>query len=237
MAKTKRGPAAKRKARRPSSSGGSRRPFEAVFSALTRAYGHRRRSSREEALDAIVLAVLSEALGERLASRFIGKLKSSFVDWNEIRVARPRDLAAASPEAADDRAKRMQSLLQTLYENLGGLDTRLLFEMKSTEARTWLTKLGGLSREEVDAVMMVALKLPVIPGSEGLARVSRRMGLVPRRATRARAQRAALKGVAPESYRDFYGLIIEHAVRVCHEQVPDCARCKLKRRCKSKGKW
>ncbi len=185
----------------------------------------------------MVLAVLSEGLGERITSRFIGKLKSSFVDWNEIRVARPRDLAAAAPEAPEDRVRRMQSLLQALYESLGGLETGLLLEMKPAEARAWLTKLGGLSHDEVDAVMMVALGLPVMPASEDLARVLRRMGLVPRKATRGRAQRAALKGVPSERYRDFYGLIVEHAVGVCHQQVPDCARCKLKRSCRSKGRW
>jgi endonuclease III len=181
--------------------------------------------------------VLAEGRGERIAARLINKLRAEFVDWNEVRVARPRDLAAAAPEAPEDRVKKMQALLQALYENLGGLDPAPLFEKKPTEARAWLTNLGGLGREEVDAVLMIALGLPVMPGSEHLARIMRRMGVVPRKSTRARAQRTALKGISPEDYREFYSLVGEHAAAVCHAQVPECARCKLKRSCKSKGRW
>jgi len=217
--------------------GGTSRAFAALFAALTRAYGRRRRQTREETLDRIVLAVLSEGVGERTSLRFMGRIGKVFVDWNEVRVARPRDLMAAAPDAPEDRVKSMQALLQALYENLGGLDIGALQNMKSAELRTWLARLGPLGREEAEAVMMIALDRPVIPANDGVARVLRRTGLVPRKASRARAQRAVLKGVAPGSYRDFYGLALEHAVSVCHDQVPDCARCKLKRNCKSRGRW
>jgi endonuclease-3 len=207
------------------------------MSALDRAYGLRRRPAKEDPLDRIMLAVLSEDRGERAASRLVSKMKSSFVDWNEVRVARPRDLAAVAPEAAQDRGKKIQGLLEALYENLGGLSPQPLLEKRPSEARAWLAGLGRLSREELEGVMMVALNQPVIPASEALARVLRRQGLVPRKSSRARAQRAALKGLPPEGYRDFYGLVSEHAATVCRSQIPDCARCKLRRRCRSKGDW
>jgi endonuclease III len=237
MAKTRKKAKRPVRARGPRSSRGTSRSFSALFSALTRAYGRRRRPAAEDALDKAVLAVLTEGLGERAALRLVSRFKGYFVDWNEVRVARPRDIAIAAPDAPEGRVKKMQALLQALYEGLGGLDLGPLLELKPTEARVLLTKLGVLGREEVDAIMMVAMGLPVMPGSEDLARVLRRMGVVPRKATRARAQRAALKGVSPEQYRDFYGLGLEHAASVCHAQVPDCTRCKLKRSCKSKGRW
>ncbi len=237
MAKKKTAARAKPGAGRSAKSRGTSRPFASLLAALTRAYGRRRRPAEEAPLDKIMLAVLSEGIGERASLRFMGKLKSVFIDWNEVRVARPRDMMTAAPDAPEDRVKRMQALLQALYENLGGLGTDALFDMKPTELRNWLGRLGSLGREEIDAVMMTAMGMPVIPTNEGLARVLRRTGAVPRKASRARAQRAALKGVAPDSYRDFYGLVLEHAVSLCHEQVPDCTRCKLKRNCKSKGKW
>jgi endonuclease III len=211
--------------------------MSALLSSLTRAYGQRRRRSAEPPLDRAVLALLTVSAGERAALRVTGKLLDHFVDWNEVRVARPRDLASAALEGRREDSSRMQALLQALYENLGGLDLAPLFEMKPSEVRRWLTGLRALSREETEAVMLFALELPVIPASNGLARVLRRVGAVPRKATPARVQREVLKGLAPESYRDFYGLVVDHAACVCHEQMPDCARCKLKPGCKSKGRW
>jgi endonuclease III len=228
---------ASRKPGRPRASGGSNRAFRLLMGALCRAYGRRRRLASESALDRVALAVLAEGRGERAAARYVAKFRSAFVDWNELRVARPRDMAAAAPDAPEERVKKLQHVLQALYEGLGGLILTPLLEKKPTEARAWLTRMGGLAREEVDAVQMIALGTPLIPASDELARVLRRLGVVPRRATRARAQRTALKGLAPEEYREFYSLVGEHAATVCHAEMPECARCKLKRYCKSKGRW
>jgi endonuclease III len=211
--------------------------MRSLLKALTRTYGARRRPARESVLDLMVLAMLAEGRGERAAARHMGRYRSFFTDWNEVRVARPRDLCAASPDAPEDRVKRMQGLLQAVYEHLGSLEPDLLLEKKPSEARAWLTKMGGLSREEVDAVLMIALKAPVLPASEDVARVLRRLGKVPRKSTRTRAQKAAMRGLDPADYREFYSLVNEHAAAVCHAPVPECGRCKLKRVCKSKGRW
>jgi endonuclease III len=181
--------------------------------------------------------MLAEGRGERAAARHMSRYRNFFTDWNEVRVARPRDLAAASPDAPEDRVKRMQGLLQAIYENLGSLEPDPLLEKKPSEARAWLTRMGGLSREEVDAVLMLALKAPVLPASEDVARAVRRLGLVPRKSTKSRAQKSVMRGLDPEDYREFYSLVNEHAASVCHAQVPECGRCKLKRICKSKGRW
>ncbi len=226
-----------RKRRAPARPQGRSRPFAALLAALTRAYGRRRRPGSEGPLDRIMLAVLAGDRGERGAARLTARFKAHFVDWNEARVARPRDLTAAAADAPEDRVRRAQALLQALYENLGGLSLQPLLEMKPAEARRWLTNLGGLSREEVDAVMMIALDLAVLPAGESLARVLRRLGLVPRKATKARAQRAAARGLEAADYREFYSLVGEHAAGVCHPAVPECSRCKLRRNCKSKGRW
>ncbi len=233
----KRGTKRPAKKKRPASPRPRSGPFGSLLSTLARTYGRRRRPAGDTALDGVVLAVLAGDRGERGAARIVSRFKSHFVDWNEARVARPRDLAAAAPDVPEARVKRTQVLLQALYENLGGLSPEPLLEMKSAEARRWLTSLGGLSREEVDAVLMIALGMAVMPASDSLARVLRRLGMVPRKASRARAQRAAVKGLESTDYREFYSLVGGHAAGVCREEAPDCKRCKLRRICKSKGRW
>ena len=232
-AKKKSKPAAKRSS---SSGSGGGRALGSLLSALRRAY-RRRRFKSADPLDLLMLAVMAETAGERQAARQIAKIRERFVDWNEVRAARPRDLSWAMPNASPDTVRKTLTLLQSIYEVAGGLDLAPAAAMKPGDLRVWLGRLEGLTREDTDAVLMIAFGAPLMPTAEGTARVLRRLGLVPRKATRARAQRTALKGLAPENYREFYDLVCEHSTAVCRDQLPDCKKCKLRRICKSKGNW
>jgi endonuclease III len=228
--------AAAEKATTQSGAKGSR-PWAAALAALLRAYGAPRRADGRKKLDLVMLAVLAEERGERTANRWLEELSRRFVDWNEVRVARLRDLAAAVPEVPAKRLGKLQALLQGMYELIGGLDVNPLLAMKPSEARAWLVRLEALDREEVEAVLMIALGVPTLPAGEGLARVARRFGLVPRKATRVQSQRLAAKGLAPESYREFYSLVGEHGASRCREAKPDCGRCQVRPLCRSRGRW
>ena len=215
----------------------SLRPWAAALAVLAAAYGRPRRNARGKPLDLFLLALLAEGHGERAALGWIEKLARRFVDWNEVRVAKPRELRATAPGAPADKLKSIQALLQALYEAMGGLDPAPLAAMKPPEVRARLAQMEILSREEIEAVLMIALGVPTLPGGEGLVRVVRRLGLAPRTATRTQAHKLALKGLAPAAYRDFYDLAGEHAATRCHANKPDCKHCRTRRLCKSKGKW
>ena len=208
-----------------------------ALDALGRAYGHPRRSDGRRKLDQMLLALLAEERGERVAGRWLDEMLRRFVDCNEIRVARTRDLTAVVPEVPPTRLVRMQGLLQALYESQGGLDVSALVAMKPAEARVWLAALDVLEREELDAVLMVALGAPVLPASAALSRVARRLGLAGRKATRVQAHRLASENLAPRSYREFYSLAAEHAAGRCREEKPECGGCGVRPLCRSKGRW
>jgi endonuclease III len=215
----------------------SARPWAAALAGLHKAYGAPRRTEGRKKLDLVMLAVLAEDRGERTANRWIEDLYRHFVDWNEVRVARMRDLSAAATDMPAERLARMQALLQGMYELVGGLDVSGLVAAKPSEARAWLVRLDVLDREEIEAVLLIALGVPTLPAGEGLVRAVRRFGLAPRKATRPQAQKLAEHGLAEDDYREFYSLISEHAALRCRETKPDCERCKLRAQCKSRGKW
>jgi endonuclease III len=215
----------------------SAKPWASVLSGLLRVYGAPRRSESRDKLDLVMLAVLAAERGERTANRWLEDLSRRFVDWNEVRVARTRDLTAAVPEVPAERLVRLQALLQGMYEVAGGLDVAALVAMKPSEARAWLGKLDVLEREETEAVLLIALGVATLPAGEGLARVTRRFGLAPRRATRAHTHKLAAKRLAEGDYREFYNLACEHGATRCREAKPDCDHCRTRALCKSKGKW
>lgn len=208
-----------------------------LLEALSRAYGPPKGGGDFRTTELAVLALLTSGRGERAAARLVGRLRQRFVDWNEVRVARSIDLAAALPEAGVGQLGKIQKLLQAAYETGAAADLSILGNMKPSEARAWLDGVRLLEREEIDALLLFTQGLAVVPAGEPLARVSRRLGLTPRSATRARIQRAAMKGLAPERYRELYGLVHEHAGSRCREAGPDCAACRLRSRCRSRGAW
>jgi len=215
----------------------SAKPWASALAGLLRAYGAPRRSESRDKLDLVMMAVLAAERGERTANRWLEDLSRRFVDWNEVRVARIRDLTAAVPDVPGERLARLQALLQGMYEVVGGLDVAALVAMKPPEARAWLGKLDVLERDETEAVLLIALGVPTLPAGEGLARVTRRFGLAPRRATRAQAHKLAAKRLAEGDYREFYNLASEHGAARCRETKPDCDHCRTRALCKSKGKW
>ncbi|HOX05059.1 MAG TPA: hypothetical protein PK280_01555 [Planctomycetota bacterium] len=215
----------------------SSKTWAAGLAGLARACGAGRRPDRRDRLDMVILAVLASGRGERTANRWLDALSRRFVDWNEVRVARTRDLTCAVSDVPAENLVKLQTFLQGMYEQVGGLDVTALVSMKPSEARSWLGRIEGLEREAVEAVLLIALGAPTLPAGEGLARVSRRLGLVPRKASRAEAHKLAAKGLAEDDYRAFYSLASEQAAGPCREDKPDCPRCRARTLCKSKGKW
>ncbi len=211
--------------------------FATATTELGRCYGVRRRAADEDALDGVVLGLLTMGVGEGPAIKLVKKLHNVFVDWNEIRVASARDLMVTAKGLPEDLARKMQVFLNLLFEDSGTMNGESVKQRKPQDLRAWLGKINVLDAEDIEAVVLFALGGNVMPASDGLVTVCRRLGLVGRKATQANVRKSVLKAVAPEKYREFAGLVCEHAAGVCHARVPECAQCKIKRICKSKGKW
>jgi endonuclease III len=215
----------------------SNNAFATAITELGRCYGVRRRATDEDALDGVVLGLLTMGVGEGPAIKLVKKLHNSFVDWNEIRVASARDMMGMAKGLPEDVARKIKVFLNSLFEESGTMSGESVTLKKPQELRAWLGKIDILDAEDIETIVLFALGGNVMPAGDGLVTVCRRLGLVARKATRVTVRKAVLKGLPPEQYREFAGLLCEHAASVCHPRVPECAQCKIKRICKSKGKW
>jgi endonuclease III len=209
----------------------------AAFAALVKVYGRTKPPAGETALDRVALASLVGSLGERAAVRMVKKLRERFVDWNEVRVARSREVEAAVPEVSEAGLRQLQSCLQALYEQLGGLCENPFDGRKQTEIKALLGGMRDLSSEDTEAVLLLGAGTPVLPAGASLVRCLRRLGAVPRNATRNKVQRAAMRAIPVEEYRTFLGLACQHGAGTCREERPDCRRCRMNRTCRSRGRW
>ena len=108
--------------------------------------------------------------------------------------------AIRSGGLANSKAPRIQAILREVHEREGGYDLGRLRELPDAEARAYLMTLPGIGPKTAAVVLSFALGRDAIPVDTHVHRVSRRLGLIPPKASAERADRL-LHDLVPEGLR------------------------------------
>jgi endonuclease III len=207
-----------------------------VLEVLARTYGKEpSRNPGDTPLDHVVYGIIAGNSPMQKARAAFEKLKESFVDWNELRVAEAREIVAHLDRLGEreDLYARAELLRRTLQGLFDARDT-VRIELDKTGAKPEeeqevvraLGTVPGLSPGLVGAVMARAVAEPPVRLSPGMVRVAQRIGVIPRSGGDAK-QAAALASAAGD--RDarilMHFLLGEHAERVCLPKGPLCETC------------
>lgn len=223
----------------------TREKVRSLLKSLRASYRWRERAREPDPVERGVTALLARASSTPTARRVLRRLFAQFVDWNDIRVARPVELEPAieaerSPEVRERlRAalEHVQRFLSALARTRRGVELRSLAGATLTEVRRFLGSLDVLEKEQVPVFAMLLGRGEKLALDEDTARVLRRLGLVPRAATRSRTESLLGRATDPAAYRTLYLLLKEHAVERCRKDAPLCKGCRLHQRCRSRGKF
>ena len=103
-----------------------------------RRYGELKSRKARPALNQLILSVLYHQTSVRRATRALSELKRAFVDWNEVRVSHPAEVAAAVSSAAWalEAADCVVWLLKEVYELYNRTDLSFLSDLTTTQARS-----------------------------------------------------------------------------------------------------
>jgi len=221
--------------------------FGKVLEGLARVYGKEgARNPGSKALDHLVYGVMAGRSPQRVARRAFERLQGAFVDWNELRVAEPREIAEhltglGDREDVRGRAELLRRTLQALFD---ARDTvRIVMETPEDEQEVMraLGTVPGLSAGLVAAVIARDRPEPPIRLLPGVSRMAQRLGVIPR--TGGEAKQAAALGAATgsgESRVLMHFLLAEHAETVCVPNRPACETCPVLEHCahgkKAQGK-
>lgn len=107
------------------------------------------------------------------ASKAFERIRSDLVDLNELRVCTPEELVSilgARMPRASERALRLLSVLNTIYERQNSLSLEGLREMNKREVLAYLTGIDGLPPYAVARVLLLGLGLHAFPLDERLAK-------------------------------------------------------------------
>lgn len=124
-----------------------------------------------EPLEQLLFAFLLWETTLRQADQAYNRLKRRIVDYNDLRVSDPTEIAQAIGERysrIDERALRLRSVLREIYLREHGMSLESLKEMSKRDARAYLDSLTGMVPFVSASVVLFSLGGHAVPVDEQL---------------------------------------------------------------------
>ena len=155
-------------------------------------------------------------------------------DWAAVEAAPYEELVEVIRPGGlpNQKAKGIQSALRSIRERRGDHSLEFLAGMAPLEARDWLTSIPGIGKKTASVLLLFAFDMPLVPVDRHVERVSRRVGLLPAKATSDDAHDYFLALVEPDRMHEAHVNLIHHGRVVCHAQRPAHEICPLRERCR-----
>ena len=182
-------------------------------------------------------AILSEEAASAETEAALERLRRAFVDWNDLRVSRPREireaLGADFPRAGQ-KARVIPRLLDQVFKQYNSMVWDFIEPMSKTEVRTFFERL-----EEVRPFVAAVLARDTVgthafPVDADVARVLGRLKIVdPTSGTEAHMQEFLERAVKANRAFETHGLVKRLGEMLCLVDLPLCGRCPLNPMCPS----
>jgi endonuclease-3 len=217
----------------PEAPNADRRRVGTILRRLQARFGELATPRSVDPLDELILTVLSQHTSDLNAERAFGSLRAAFPTWDDV-VAAPVPLLTDTIRAgglANTKAPRIQTILRAIHDREGAYDLSTLSSMSDADARVYLTSLPGVGPKTAAVVLSFALGRDAIPVDTHVHRTSRRLGLVPMKATAEAADRL-LHDLVPSGLRTpLHVALIRLGREICKAPTPRCRACPLKDLC------
>ena len=208
---------------------------EEIMERLAPVYGTPRPVPHGDAIAELILTVLSQNTADTNSGRAFIQLMRRYPSWKAIADAPPEEVIATIQRGglAQQKAPRIQAILRAIEERSPDWDVGFIEELPLDEARSWLRSLPGVGPKTAACVLLFGLGRPAMPVDTHVERVSKRLGLIPEKATAEQAHQHLEALVQPGDYYTFHMLMIKHGRRLCAARRPLCERCPLEPDCPS----
>jgi endonuclease-3 len=205
-----------------------------VCSALEHRFGKRTGLKPEpDAMDLLVQTILSQNTSDRNSEPAFDELKRCFPEWELVLQAPEKEVARAIHRSGfyNLKAKRVKEALAEIKRRRGELNIDFLARESVAEGMNFLTSVKGVGPKTAAVVLAFAFNKPLLAVDVHVYRVARRLGIVPKKFSREKAQEK-LNAVVSDSHKLSCHLnLIELGRTVCRPRKPFCSKCPLKRLC------
>jgi endonuclease-3 len=208
-----------------------------LIEVLDEYYGRAPAQASGDPTAELVLTLLSQHTSDHNSGRAFHRLLERFETWDDVIDAATSEVEDAIRPGglAPTKAPRLQELLTAVHEQAPEYDLHFLQDLPLEEAKAWLRALPGVGPKTAACVLLFALGRPALPVDTHVDRVSRRLGLVPPKATVEQAHTILEGMLEPHEVYAFHVDLIQHGRRTCHARAPECPRCPLLEQCPRVG--
>jgi endonuclease-3 len=177
----------------------------------------------------LVTTLLSHSTTDLNQERAFRTLRERFPTWDQVRRAPTAEVEDAVRVAglANQKAPRIQEVLNRLAEDPRGSDLEWLGSIPLDEAMAFLTSLNGVGPKTAACVMCFCFDAHIVPADTHVHRIALRTGIVPPRASAVAAQERLSRWTPPGSAFATHMRLIAHGRSVCVARAPRCGQCVL----------
>ena len=197
-------------------------------------------------LEQLILLMLARGGTLVKARRALKILQTDYVDWNDVRVTSPREIASKIAEMVGkasslEKAEKLFELLTMIYHRFNRINLDFLIdggaETPGEDVGRKKTRLFGWLSERSFAwpamLTLHAARKPEVVVDGGLPRVLSRLGFVESKATPPAIRERILAEVPEDHLITFQFVSYVLSEDFCHAKTPDCPECPAKPLCPS----
>lgn len=200
-----------------------------VVENLEGEYGPKKNSRSRDALDELVLTILSQQNSSASTRAVFAELKRRFPSWEKADAAPAEEIedAIRSGGLARMKAARIKQLLASIREERGSFDLGFLKKVDAEAALAYLTNFKGVGPKTARCTLLFTFGTAVFPMDVHIFRILTRVGLIDPKWSDERAHREITALVPKGKHYSAHVNLIEHGRKVCRPTSPRCAACCL----------
>lgn len=213
----------------------TRQFVEEVCRRLEEQYQSPSHGNKVDPLDELIYIILSQMTTAPSFGRVFERLRSAVSDWSDLLSMPEASLKGliANAGLSGQKASRLTAIAHRLKSDFGRVTLAPLARASDADAEAYLVSLPGVGIKTAKCVLMYSLHRAVLPVDTHVARVGRRLGILPQ-ATTPLAVHSCLEDVVPPHLRhSFHVNAIALGRDACRAPRANCTKCVLSKVCPS----
>lgn len=189
------------------------RRVKQLFKTLRAKLGKVGKPSVGDPVQQMILGILTRDMPESKAREALERLNEMVVDYNELRVISPLELAEALHDCPDAKVKAedLSRALNKVFAIEHAVSLDRLVQMSSRDVRTYLDRIDGLEAYTRARIRLLGLGQHAIPLDEAMWALARKLELVDPKCTLDEAQAFLERQIPADDALEFVALLRKHA--------------------------
>jgi len=203
--------------------------FNKCLRTLKKTYEPQVPSPTRSVFEQVIFGICLENVSLETAEDSYLRLTEDYLDWNELRVSSPREIAESfsKQEGPLEKARTLKSIMHAIFETEYNFELETLIRMTQTQAVKTLNSFDGMRPFIAAHILQTSLKAHVIPLDAISIRAVTRLGLVDASAAIDKMSANLKRLVSKNQGPIFCSLIRQLALDVCVADTPAIRKCAL----------